>query len=111
MQSDNPIHAILDSLAQQQREGATSLVVTIEPDLIPEAMSTLRDYRKLFAPVILGVTDIAPIYASYERMKQEAEGGVAILILVECGTLDEFRDAIGRMPIRHSSEWRSNGVI
>ena len=59
----NPIHAILDELASQQRRGETSLIVRLAPDFIQEAMDSLRDYRKLFAPVVPGLTDTAPIYA------------------------------------------------
>jgi hypothetical protein len=70
-------------------------------------MNALRSYRKLFAPVIPGLTDTVPIYAAYERMRQADVTKHTILLLVECQTLEEFRDAIGRMPIRHSSEWRS----
>jgi hypothetical protein len=35
----NPIHAILDALAAQQRRGETSLTVRIELDLIQDAMN------------------------------------------------------------------------
>ena len=38
----NPINAILDALAAQQRQGETSLIVRIEPDLIQDAMNALR---------------------------------------------------------------------
>ena len=103
----NPIQAILDALASQQRQGETSLIVRLEPDLIPAAMDALRSYRKMFAPVIPGQTDTSPIYADYERMRQADGTRQTILLLVECQTIQEFRDAIGRMPIRHSSEWRS----
>jgi hypothetical protein len=48
----NPIDAILDALASQQRQGETSLIVRLEPDLIQDALNALRGYRKLFAPVI-----------------------------------------------------------
>jgi hypothetical protein len=61
----------------------------------------------MFAPVIPGMTDTSPIYAAYERMLQAPEARHTILLFVECRTMQEFRDAIGRMPIRHSSEWRS----
>ena len=64
-------------------------------------------YRKLFAPVIAGLTDTAPIYAEYERMRQAEETKHTILLLVDCQTTDEFRAALGRMPIRKSSEWLS----
>jgi hypothetical protein len=103
----NHIQAILDALASQQRLGETSLIVRLEPDLIPAAMDALRGYRKMFAPVIPGLTDTSPIYAAYERMRQADEAKHTILLLVECQTMQEFSDAIGRMPIRHSSEWRS----
>ena len=100
------IQAILDALAAQQRQGETSLTVRIEPDLIQEAMN-VPGYRKLFAPVIQGVTDTAPIYAAHEQMRQAGETKHTILVLVECQTIGEFREALGRLPIRKSSEWRS----
>jgi hypothetical protein len=103
----NPINAILDTLASQQRQGETSLVVTIEPDLIQEAMNALRGYRKLFAPVISGQTDTVPIYAAYEQMRQAGETKHTILLFVECQTIQEFREALVRLPIRKSSEWCS----
>jgi len=103
----NPINTILDALASQQRQGETSLIVRIEPDLIQDAMNALRGYRKLFAPVIPGLTDTAPIYAAYEQMRQAAGTQQTILLLVECQTMEEFREALVRLPIRKSSEWRS----
>ena len=103
----NRINAILDSLASQQSQGETSLIVRIEPDLIQDAMNALRGYRKLFAPVIPGLTDTVPIYAAYERMRQAGETKHTILLFVECQTIEEFREALGRLPIRKSSEWRS----
>jgi hypothetical protein len=103
----NPIQAILDALALQQRQRETSLIVRLEPDLIPEAMNALRGYRKMFAAIIPGLTDTLPIYAAYERMRKADETKHTILLFVECQTMQQFRDAIGRMPIRHSSEWRS----
>ena len=102
----NSINAILDALASQQRQGENSLIVTIEPDLIQDAMNALRDYRKLFAPVIPGVTDTQPIYAAYGKMRQPDVAQNTILLFVECQTIDEFREALDRLPIRHSSEWR-----
>ena len=69
-------------------------------------MNALRGYRKLFAPVIPGLTDTAPIYAAYEQMRQADVTKHTILLLVECQTMEEFREALGRLPIRHSSEWR-----
>jgi len=101
------INAILDALASQQRQGETSLIVRIEPDLIEDAMNALRDYRKLFAPVIPGLTDTVPLYAAYERMRQADMTQQTILLFVECQTMEELREALGRLPIRKSSEWRS----
>jgi hypothetical protein len=103
----NPINAILDALASQQRQGETSLIVRLEPDLIQDAMNALRGYRKLFAPVIPGLTDTVPIYTIYERMRQADVTQHTILLFVECQTMGEFREALGRLPIRKSSEWRS----
>ena len=102
----NPINAILDALASQPRQGETSLIVRIEPDLIQDAMNALRNYRKLFAPVIPGQTDTAPIYAVYERMRQADMTRQTILLFIECQTMEEFREALGRLPLRNSSEWR-----
>jgi hypothetical protein len=107
LKQKNPINAILDTLVSQQGQAETSLVVTIEPDQIQEAMSALRTYRKLFAPVIAGQTDTVPIYAAYEQMRQAGETRQTILLLVECQTIQEFREALNRLPIRKSSEWRS----
>ena len=113
MNPKNPINAIssinpiLDALALQQHQGETSLIVRLAPTLIEEAMNALRDYRKLFVPVIPGETDIAPIYETYERMRQVNPNQHTILLLVECQTIEEFRQALLRMPIRKSSEWRS----
>ena len=107
MKPKNPIDAILEALASQQRKGETSLIVRLEPDLIEDAMNALRDYRKLFAPVIPGLTDMEPIYTIYERMRQADMSQQIILVLVECQTMGEFREALGRLPIRKSSEWRS----
>ncbi len=106
MKPQNPINAILDALASQQ-QGETSLIVKLEPNLVQDAMNALRDYRKLFAPVIPGLTDTVPIYAAYEQMRQAAGTQQTILLLVECQTMEEFREALGRLPIRKSSEWRS----
>jgi len=103
----NPINAILDALASQQQQGETSLIVRLEPDLIQDAMNALRNYRKLFAPVIPGLTDTEPIYAAYEEMRQADMAQHTILLFVECQTIGEFREALSRLPIRKSSEWRS----
>ena len=101
------INAILHALASQKQQGETSFIVRIEPDLIQDAMNALGSYRKLFAPVIPGLTDTAPIYAAYEQMRQAAMSEQTILLLVECQTMEEFREALGRLPMRKSSEWRS----
>ena len=106
MKPKNPIHTILDALAAQRRQGETSLTVRIEPDHIQDAMN-VPGYRKLFAPVIPGLTDTVPIYAAYEQMRQEDVTKHTILLLVECQTMEEFREALGRLPMRKSSEWRS----
>ena len=107
MKPKNPINAILDALASQQQRGETSLIVRLEPDVIQDAMNALRGYRKLFAPVIPGLTDTVPIYAAYEQMRQADATKHTILLLVECQTMGQFREALGRLPIRRSSEWRS----
>ncbi len=103
----NPIHAILDELALRQQRGETSLIVRLEPDVIQGAIHALRGHRKLFAPVVPGLTDTVPIYAAYEQMRQADVTKHTILLLVECETLEQFREAIGRLPVRKSSEWRS----
>jgi hypothetical protein len=102
----NPINAILGSLASQQR-GESSLIVRLEPGLIEDAMNALRDYRTLFAPVIPRLTDTEPIYAIYERMRLADMTRQTILLFVECQTMEEFREALDRLPMRKSSEWRS----
>jgi hypothetical protein len=102
----NPINAILDALASQQRQGETSLVVSLEPGFIEDAMNALSGYRKLFAPVIPGLTDTAPIYAAYEQMREANQNKHTILLLVECQTTAQFREALGSLPLRKSSEWR-----
>lgn len=107
MKPKNPINTILDALASQQRQGETSLIVRLEPELIQDAMNALRSYRKLFAPVIPGLTDTVPIYAAYEQMRQADVTQQTILLLVECQTMEEFREALSRLPIRKSSEWHS----
>lgn len=106
LEHKNSVNAILDALAAQQRQGENSLVVTIEPNFIQEAMNALRDYRKLFAPVIPGVTDTQPIYAAYENMRQSDAPEQTILLFVACQTIEEYREAVDRLPIRHSSDWR-----
>jgi hypothetical protein len=99
---------LLDAVASQQGRGEISLIVRIEPDLIHEAMNALRGYGTLFAPAIAGLTDTAPIYEIYERMRQANQTKPTILLLVECQTTEEFREALDRLPLRKSSEWRSN---
>ena len=106
MKPSNTINAIIEALASQQQRGETSLIVTIEPDLIQDAMNALRSYRKLFAPFIPGVTDTVPIYAAYEQMQAHVTAHT-ILLFVQCQNTEEFREALGRLPIRKSSEWRS----
>lgn len=107
MKPKNPINATLDALASQRQRGQNSLIVRLEPDLIQDAMNSLRGYRKLFAPVTPGLTDTVPIYAAYEHMRQEDAINHTILLLVECQTIGEFREALSRLPIRESSGWRS----
>jgi DNA repair photolyase len=70
-------------------------------------MNALQGYRKIFAPIIPGLTDTAPIYAAYERMRKADVTQHTILLLVECQTMEEFREALDRLPIRKSSEWSS----
>ena len=106
MKSMDTLNAILEALAAQKQRGETSLIVTIEPELIPNAMNALRSYRKLFAPVIPGVTDPAPIYEAYEQMRQDQAGRQTILLFVACQTIEQFREALEPLPIRKSSEWR-----
>lgn len=106
MKPKNPINAILEALAAQQRQGETSLTVKLQPGLLQDAMNALQGYRKIFAPIIPGLTDTAPIYAAYERMRQADVTQHTILLLVECQTMKEFREALSRLPIRNSSEWR-----
>jgi hypothetical protein len=104
----NSINAILDALASQRRQGENSLIVTINPGLIQDAMQALRDHRKLFAPVIPGQTDTKPVYAAYEEMRRQADTAQhTILLFVECKTIEEFREALRPLPMRHSSEWRA----
>ena len=57
--------------------------------------------------VIPGLTDSEPIYAIYERMRQADMTQQTILLFVECHSMEEFREALERLPIRKSSEWRS----
>jgi hypothetical protein len=102
----NPINAILDALASQQR-GETSLIARLEPGLIEDAMNALQGYRTLFVPVIPGLTDTEPIYAIHERMRQADMTHQTILLFVECQTMEEFSKALDRLPIRKSAEWRS----
>jgi hypothetical protein len=104
LKAKKPIQATLDALAAQQFQGETSLTVTIEPDLIQDAMN-IPGCRKLFAPVIPGLTDTAPIIAAHEQMRQSEAN--TILVLVECQTIGEFREALNRLPLRKSSEWRA----
>lgn len=104
----NSVDAILKALASQQQHGETSLIVTIKPNLIQDAMNALVGYRTLFAPVIPGVTDTKPIHAIYERMLQAGLTQQSILLFVECQTMDEFREVLDKMPMRKSSDWRAS---
>ena len=108
MNPKNPIHVILDALAAQQRQGKTPLIVRIEPGHIQEAMNAPQGFGMLFAPVIRGQTDTAPIYETYERIRQAHKTRPTILLLVECQTIGEFREALDRLPLRNSSEWRDS---
>jgi hypothetical protein len=96
----NTIKAILDALASQRRRGETALIVRIEPNLIQDAIDALPDYRKVFAPVVPGLTDLLPIYEAYERVQQAEGTKQSVLLLVKCRTTQEFRDAIP--PLRTS---------
>lgn len=107
MQNQNRINTILDTLAAQQQRGETSFIFRLEPGLIGEALNALHEYRKLFAPVVSGQTDTAPIYAAYERMRQANMPHPTLLLLVECHTMEEFREALSRLPMRTSAEWRA----
>jgi hypothetical protein len=100
------ITAIRDALALHHKEGETLQSFRIEPDLIRDAMDGLPGYRKLFAPFISGVTDTSPAFAAYEQMRTHVTKNT-ILLFVECQTTEEFREALGRLPNRESSEWRS----
>jgi len=88
------IKAIRDALASQRQRGETTLIVRIEPNLIQEALNSLQDYRKVFAPVVPGLSDLSRIYEAYERMKQAEGANQSVLLLVQCRTAQEFRDAI-----------------
>ncbi len=96
----NTIKAILDALASQRRRGETALIVRIEPNFIQDAIDALPDYRKVFAPVVPGLTDLLPIYEAYERVQQAEGTKQSVLLLVKCRTTQEFRDAIP--PLRTS---------
>ena len=104
MKPKNTIKTILEAAASR---GELSLTVRLEHNLIQDAMNALKGYRKVFAPVISGLTDTSPIYAAYERMRQADEYKHSILLLVECQTEQQFREALNTVPIRKSSEWRS----
>jgi hypothetical protein len=93
----NTIKAILDAVASQRRRGETPLIVRIEPDLIQDAMNALPGYRKLFAPVLPGVTDPLPIYEAYERVRQADATKQSVLLLVTCHSTQEFCEALDRL--------------
>lgn len=107
MKPTNTIEEIIDALASQKGTEDTSLIFRLEPNLIPDAMNALGGHRKIFMPVVPGLTDTSPIYAAYERMRQSGENKDVILLLVECQSAEQFREALGPLPIRDSSEWRS----
>ena len=98
MKPKNTIQAILDALASQRQQGETSLIVRIEPNLIQDALNALPDYRKLFAPVVPGLTDPLPIYEAYERVRQAERTRQSVLLLVTCHSTQEFREALDRLP-------------
>jgi hypothetical protein len=106
MKPKNSQNDIFHELASQQQRGETSFIIRIAPGLIQDAMN-IPGYRKLFAPAIPGLTDTVPVQAEYARMRQAEETINTILLLVECQTIEEFREALGRLPMRKSSEWRS----
>ena len=99
MKPNNTIKEILDALASQRRQGETSLIVRIEPDLIQDAMKALPGYRKLFAPVVPGLTDPLPIYEAYEQVRQADGAERSVLLLVKCDSTQEFREALDRLAI------------
>lgn len=94
LKAKNTSKAILDAVASQRRRGETALIVRIEPNLIQEAIDALPEYRKVFAPFVPGRTDLSPIYEAYERVQQEEGTEQSVLLLVQCRTTQEFRDAI-----------------
>ena len=49
MKPEDPIAAIVDALASQQRQGETSLIVRLEPSLIQDAMNALRGYKESYS--------------------------------------------------------------
>ena len=53
-----------------QQQGENSLIVRIKPDHIQDALSALEGHKKVFAAVVPGLTDTAPIYAAHEQMRQ-----------------------------------------
>lgn len=93
----NTIKAILDALDSQRRQGETSLILRIEPNLIQDAIDALPGYRKLFAPVVAGLTDPLPIYEAYERVRQAGANQQSVLLLVKCQTTQQFREALDRL--------------
>ncbi len=99
MKPKNTIEEILDALASPNRRRNTSLIFRLEPNLIPAAMNALRGYRKVFVPAISGLTDTSPIFTAYERMRQADGNQDVILLLVECQTAQQFREALGVAPL------------
>jgi hypothetical protein len=106
LKPNNTIKEILDALASPDRQVNDPLIFRLDAGLIQDALNTLSGYRKIFAPVIPGLTDTSAIYESYERMRLANESREFLLLLVECQTAQQFREALGPLRIRHSSEWR-----
>ena len=99
MKPKNTIEAILDAVASQRQRGETALIVRIEPNLIQDALNALPDYRKLFAPIVPGLTDPLPIYEAYEQVRQADGADQSVLVLVTCQSTQEFREALDRLSV------------
>lgn len=94
MKPRKTVKAMLDAVASQRRRRETALIVRIEPKLIQDAVNALPSYRKVFAPVVPGVTDLGPIYEAYEGVRQDDGTRQCVLLLVQCRRIEEFRNAI-----------------
>jgi hypothetical protein len=99
----NTIQEILDALASQTRQENTPLVFRLEPALIEAALNALPGRSKVFAPVIAGLTDTVQVHAAYQQLRQSDETRDSILLLVECQTAQQFRDALDTLPLRTRS--------